>query len=71
MEVKARAQILENLWESVDWKKQAKLVKLARWYLKAKGLSLDTPVRFDVVVVLKPSGEVHHLPYAFTAEKEI
>ena len=71
VEVKTRSKIGDSVWESIGFEKQVKLARLARWYLKAKDLSLDTPVQFDAVVVLTPNDEVHHLPNAFWAEKEI
>lgn len=52
LEVKARNSAIFGLpSEAVDIKKQRKLIQLAKYYQKAKGL-LDKPVRFDVVEVL-------------------
>lgn len=54
--------------ESVDARKQAQLVRMARIYRRARRLP-EIPIRFDVVVVIAtPQGrvtEIRHLPAAF------
>ena len=42
--------------EAVDLRKQEKILKLAQWYLKEKGLG-EIPVAFDVVAVLWKEGD--------------
>lgn len=52
IEVKTRASNRYGLpVEAVDEAKQRKLILLAQYYQKAKGL-LDMPIRFDVVQIL-------------------
>lgn len=49
--------------EAVDFRKQKKISQTAVWYLKEKGLSLDTPCRFDVVAITPE--EIRVFPDAF------
>ena len=49
--------------EAVDFRKQKKISQTAAWYLKEKGLSLDTPCRFDVVAITPE--EIRVFPDAF------
>lgn len=49
--------------EAVDFRKQKKISQTAAWYLKEKGLSLNTPCRFDVVAVTPE--EIRIFPDAF------
>lgn len=49
--------------EAVDFRKQKKISQTATWYLKEKGLSLDTPCRFDVVAITPE--EIRVFPDAF------
>lgn len=55
---------------SVDQKKQAKLTRLALYYLKHKRL-LDCSARFDVLAISWPAGQAEpvlaHYPNAFEA----
>ncbi len=44
-----RSETFGNALESVDKKKQHKIVKSALWYLKAQRLHERHPIRFDVV----------------------
>lgn len=48
--------------EAVDARKQRKLVQVAQFYLRDRGLD-DAPARFDVVAVA--DGEIRHIPDAF------
>ena len=55
---------------SVDAKKQARLTRLALYYLKMRGL-LDCSARFDVLAISWPAGQAEativHYPHAFEA----
>jgi putative endonuclease len=42
--------------EAVDLKKQAKILKVAEWYLKEKKIQ-NAPVAFDVVAILWKEGQ--------------
>jgi len=56
--------------ESVNWKKRRQLTKLARSYMRRRGLN-GRPARFDVVAVAPAAGnsfEVTVVPDAFQAE---
>lgn len=59
VEVRTRSSNLMGIpQESVDWRKQNRLRRLAAYYLKQRGL-LGQPCRFDVVAVwLDKRGEV-------------
>lgn len=59
VEVRTRSSnLLGTPQESVDWRKQNRLRRLADYYLKYRGLS-GRPCRFDVVAVwLDKRGEV-------------
>ena len=48
---------------AVDFRKQNEISQTATWYLKEKGLSLDTPCRFDVVAITPE--EIRVFPDAF------
>lgn len=43
--------------DAVDARKQAKLMKIASWYLKEKKLG-DTPVSFDVIAVMWKKSDI-------------
>ena len=63
IEVKTRASNKYGLpAEAVDEQKQRKLLLLAQYYQKSKGL-LDMPIRFDVVQIL--GDQVTLIPEAF------
>ena len=69
-EVKSRSgKNEEGAWASLGEAKQKKLSRLALWYLKEKGLPLETEIRFDAVLVL-PQG-IRHEPGFFEPEREI
>lgn len=53
VEVKFRSSDVYGLpEEAVGYKKQKTICKLAKKYMYDKGLYLDTPVRFDVIVII-------------------
>lgn len=56
--------------EAVDLEKRRRLTRLARAFLKRRGL-LGRPARFDVIAVIWPQGtsrpQIEHLPNAFEA----
>lgn len=57
VEIKSRLQNAYGLpEEAVDWVKQRKIVKVAKWYLKQKRLS-DARCRFDVLAVSIAQGK--------------
>jgi putative endonuclease len=54
--------------ESVDWRKQARLRNIVRYYLLAHGLDDATTVRFDVVDIrwnAEGQPAIRHVPNAF------
>ncbi|MCD8396867.1 MAG: YraN family protein [Lachnospiraceae bacterium] len=64
IEVKYRAD--ENSGsaaEAVDFKKQQRIIRVARWYLMEHHLPEETPVRFDVVAF--EGNRVRVIPDAF------
>ncbi|MBZ0154668.1 MAG: YraN family protein [Alphaproteobacteria bacterium] len=66
VEVKARSTLsFGQPFEAVDLRKQAKLRKIALYYLKQRGM--EAPVRFDVISILfrKGKGEITHIKEAF------
>ena len=66
VEVKARnTERYGQPFESVDFRKQEKLRKVALYYLKRN--RVESPVRFDVVSILSRGGktEVNHIKEAF------
>lgn len=73
VEVKARSgRGFGDPAEAVDLKKQAKLLKLAAWFLKERRLE-DPRVSLDVVTVLAPVGtkpEIKLIEGAFEKEDE-
>ncbi|KKL81705.1 hypothetical protein LCGC14_1992100 [marine sediment metagenome] len=68
VEVKTRSSASGALPESaVDRRKQAKLIRVARYYLAHHG-AVDYPIRFDVIaVLLGPEGkpQLRHIVNAF------
>jgi putative endonuclease len=56
--------------ESVNARKQAQVTRVARWYVRERGLP-EVPMRYDVVeVTATPAGRVlavRHIPGAFEA----
>lgn len=52
--------------ESVDGRKQKRIVRSALWYLSEKKISLDQPCRFDVVSIL--GSEITLIKDAFWCE---
>lgn len=59
--------------EAVDLRKQAKIFKVAQWFLKEKKLE-EMPVAFDVVAVLWKEGqapEMHLITDAFEKEDKV
>ncbi|MEK7287198.1 MAG: YraN family protein [Elusimicrobiota bacterium] len=71
IEVKSRRTDFLSGWESVDKAKQKKLWQLAHIYLRAKGLPLETSVRFDAAIVDLSRQTVEHESEAFVPEREI
>ncbi len=66
VEVKERRTASHGLGvEAVTWRKRQRLVRAARLYAAARGLS-ETDLRFDVVSV--DGREVRHEPGAFDAD---
>ena len=58
VEIKTRTSVQRGMpQEAVDPRKQAKIFKVAQWYMKEKKL-VKIPVAFDVVAVLWKEGEV-------------
>lgn len=51
IEVRSRKEGLCSPEESIDWRKQRNIIRVAQFYLKVKNLN-DYPCRFDVVVIL-------------------
>lgn len=68
VEVKSRRSLKYGVPAyAVNWRKQHKLIHLAKWYLKAKRI-LNQSCRFDVVSVYWPlegQPEIKHIPNAF------
>jgi len=57
VEVRTLSRVFEREpWETVDWRKQKKLVKLAKHYLKRKTHGCEA-YRFDIVSIVLPPGE--------------
>lgn len=50
---------------SINKRKQSKIYRAAQFYMMQKGLSMDTPVRFDVVTIL--GDHIHIIKNAFGA----
>ncbi|MFZ2960863.1 MAG: YraN family protein [Candidatus Ozemobacteraceae bacterium] len=53
VEVRARTSSRQgNPFETVTRSKQEKLIKMARWFLAARGIGSGVPCRFDVIGLL-------------------
>lgn len=66
VEVKTRSnESFGQPFESVDYRKQERLKKIALYYLKQNGM--ESPVRFDVISILSRNGkdEINHIVEAF------
>jgi len=55
--------------ESVDWRKQSKLIKCARYFLQTHPDTARQPCRFDVISVNGSSNNIEWIPNAFNASE--
>ena len=56
VEVRSRASsAFVSPKETVDWRKQRRLARVAAWFLRSRRDLAKRPVRFDVVSVTKPN----------------
>lgn len=66
IEVKFRSgEISGDPTESVDSRKMRQISKTALYFLKEKGYSEDTPIRFDVIGIDR-EGKIRHIRNAFS-----
>jgi len=70
VEVRYRARAAHgSAAESVDWRKQSKLIKCARHFLQAHPDTASQACRFDVVSVSGPSDAIDWIQNAFIASE--
>ena len=66
LEVKAwRAMPIEALQDSIDTRKQRRIISTARIFIQRNPRFETLSVRFDVVFVKPESGGIHHIRNAF------
>lgn len=70
VEVRYRARAAHgSAAESVDWRKQSKLIKCARHFLQAHPDTASQACRFDVISVSGPSDAIDWIQNAFIASE--
>ena len=55
--------------ESVDWRKQSKLINCARYFLQIHPDTVGQPCRFDVISVNGSSNDIEWIQNAFNASE--
>ncbi|MBI4064675.1 MAG: YraN family protein [Elusimicrobia bacterium] len=71
VEVKSRWGDQESAWDAVDAKKRERQRRLAMAYLKVNKHPLETPLRFDVVLVDLKTNTADHYPAAYLFDREL